>query len=332
MSLRRILPLVLALGPIGVAASSASSSIGVRNAPGIQIIPADEVLRDHVEVSPDGAHWFVHPGGARAKLVLTTSHPEILNPGDGSFHPADPHEVARAVESLPAALIGRLQIQIYLLPFPRSGLLSSSADDQGIYLTPGVRQYTSAQIHFLVGHELGHSYHRAYLPDTEPEGWDRYFELRGITDRDRFAPDAEHAFRPHELFAEDFRVLFAGALGSGDGNVENREVARPSAVPGLSRFLAGLSGNATESIEWLAYPNPLRPGDRLYLRGGELETADARVFDASGRQVASFPLRREPYGEWSAMPEELRELKTGAYWLRLRGTRTMFTVPLRWIR
>src|SRR5690606_13799689 len=156
-----LLALLLSVGP-------ASGAIVMRNAPGIQVIPPDEVMRDHVRTA-DGKLWFFHPDGTGAPLVLSTDDPEILNPGDGVFHPADLAEVVRAIETFPTHLIGDLHVRVFILPYPRSGLRSSSADDHGIYLTPGVREYTAAQIHFLVGHELGHSYHRTYLPDSERE-------------------------------------------------------------------------------------------------------------------------------------------------------------------
>jgi hypothetical protein len=325
---------LLILVPIlAAAARPASAALELRNAPGIQVIPADEVLRDYVRPSADGGLWFFHPDGTGTPLVLSTADPQISNPGDGSFHPADETEVVRAIEMIPASLIGDLQVRVFILPYPRSGLLSSSADDHGIYLTPGVREYTAAQIHFLVGHELGHSYHRAYLPDSKAGGWDRYRELRGITDRERFASHADHAFRPHEIFAEDFRVLFAGTLGRGDGNVENREVARPQGVQGLSSFLAGLSGISGDVVEWLAYPNPLRRGDQLRLRGrGTPPASDAVLLDVSGREVASLPIVAGLAGEWNVEASQLQRLASGAYWLRISGTRTSVTVPLRWVR
>lgn len=330
---RSLRPLLWALLSLLAGASRpAEGAVGVRNAPGIQVIPADEVLRDHVHTSQDGRLWFFHPDGTSTPFVLSTADPEILNPGDGSFHPADLTEVVRAIEMIPASLIGDLQVRVFILPYPRAGLLSSSADDHGIYLTPGVREYTAAQIHFLVGHELGHSYHRAYLPDAEADGWNRYRELRGITD-DRFASNADHAFRPHEIFAEDFRVLFAGALGRGDGNVENREVIRPEGVHGLSKFLAGLSGNSIDAVAWLAYPNPLRRGDPLRLRGdAQLAAADAVLLDVSGREVASLPIVPGLAGEWNVEASQLERLSSGAYWIRIRGARSSVTVPLRWIR
>src|SRR5690606_41677 len=281
----------------------------------------------------DGKLWFFHPDGTGAPLVLSTDDPEILNPGDGVFHPADLAEVVRAIETFPTHLIGDLHVRVFILPYPRSGLLSSSADDHGIYLTPGVREYTAAQIHFLVGHELGHSYHRTYLPDSEREGWDRYRELRGITDRGRFSPHADHAFRPHEIFAEDFRVLFAGALGRGDGSVENREVTRPEGVHGLSSFLAGLSGNGEETAQWLAFPNPLRRGDQLRLRGvGALAVTDATLLDVSGREIASLAISPGFAGEWNIEASQMQKLASGAYWLRIDGARSSVTVPFRWIR
>ncbi|MCA9727198.1 MAG: hypothetical protein KC729_05895 [Candidatus Eisenbacteria bacterium] len=311
---------------------TASAALWVSHAPGIEVFPAEEVLRDRVYEAGDGSLWFRGPTGESA-LVSSTADPQILNPGDGAFHPVDAQEVVRALESLPAELLRGLDVQIFVLPYPRSGLLSSSADDHAVYLSPGVLEYSGAQVHFLVGHELGHSYHRAHLPDSDTTTWERYREIRGITDEDRFRADAEHADRPHEIFAEDFRVLFSGDWGRGDGSVENRDIAPPGAVDGLAVFLRGLSAEgAAEPLTWRAYPNPVQPGDGLHLRGSGSTISEALLFDAGGRRVAAMQVQPSAAGEWMLETPELGRLHPGAYWLRILVDDRPVTVAVRWIR
>jgi hypothetical protein len=303
----------------------------VNSAPGITIIPADEVLETCVEPGPDGRLWFSYPTGHRVPLVTSLEDPEVLNQGDGEFHPIPVAPVLSAIEELPRELVADLRVRIYLLPYPRSGLLSSSADDHGVYLSPGVLDYSPAQIHFLVGHELGHSYHRTFLPESDPEGWQRYRQIRDIVDPVRYRAGADHANRPHEIFAEDFRYLFGGPLARGTDGIENGALDLPDRVPGLMRFLRGLSGAAPEALTWIVFPNPSSGVDVLRLRGRDGEVAEVAVFDAAGRMRASLPARPDGSGAWILETTGLRALESGAYWLRV-GDGTEVTVPLRWIR
>jgi hypothetical protein len=221
-------------------------------------------------------------------------------------------------------LLSGVRVKVFLLPYPRSGMLGSSADGLAIYLTPGVRSYTPAEIHYLVAHELGHAFHRQYVPYGDA-AWDRYRERRGIEDAERFAFDGAHAYRPQEIFAEDFRVLFGGTLARGDGGIENPEILRPDEVPALAEFfLDFLHGEEPTTPVDLAlvsasslrvFPNPVSPGGTLTLRGSVVAgPKSAAVFDVSGRRIGA--VRFTDVGqEWSGSLE--RTLAPGAYWLRL---------------
>jgi hypothetical protein len=75
------------------------------------------------------------------------------------------------------------------------------------------------------------------------DSWNEYRRIRGITDESRFNELASHAYRPREIFAEDFRVLFGGAAAYFGGSIENPEIARPESVAGLENFFARVTGS-----------------------------------------------------------------------------------------
>ena len=315
-----------------------SATAGVlADLPGIDLIGVEEVLAEYTATSSDGELVFRQADGAWVRLVTTTEDPEIRNSGEGAFFPASISEVETAIRAIPSELLTDVRVKVFLLPYPRSGMLGSSADGLGIYLTPGVRAYTRDEIHYLVAHELGHAFHRVHMPYGD-RAWDRYRQLRGLGDAERFSFDGPHVDRPQEIFAEDFRVLFGGAFARTDGSIENAALLRPEEVPGLAQFFLGFleggeptppSGLAVASDPPLrVFPNPVSPGGRLTLRvPAGVEVRSALVFDASGRRVGS------------ASPETSRaeaalvlepSLPPGAYWLRLdlMGSATR-TIPIR---
>jgi hypothetical protein len=324
--------------------------------PAIRIIPASEVMRDHTEAAADGSLSFIDPMGVRWPLAASTADPVIANPGDGSFHPVEEAPVLSLLETIPAVFLASLSIEIYILPYPRVGSLSSSADSRAIYLSPGTYSYTPEQIASLVSHELGHAVQRALLPDSDLSGWAAYAALRGIQDDTIFRADARHADRPHEIFAEDFRVLFGGDLAAGDGSVENHVVDPPNAVPGLAAFIYGLAGGKPApnppapqaevlATNWTVSPNPSRVGQPIVLRPpaatalgsgrDRVGTGPVTVFvyDAGGREVC----RQEVSSLDGPIPVPSRDLSgpglaAGAYWVRLVASAQPgrpVTVPLR---
>jgi hypothetical protein len=321
------------------------SALSLPAAPGIQVIGPDEVLRDHTSQLPTGELVFRESSGALVRFIVSIEDPQILNRGDGAFHPADEAAVYVSLQDLPARCLQPLQVDIYLLPYPRAGRLSSSADWRAIYLSPGVRDYDGDQVAFLVTHEIGHIFHRHFMPDSSLGLWAEWAALRGVTDSSIFNENAMHAFRPHEIFAEDFRVLFGGPAARGNGAIENPELPTPYAVPGLREFYERLAGGRnTAAVTALTIsPNPIRAGRILTLRVSETDRAmpgcpSASLVDVSGRVVADLAFRPAGGVGYVASLENAGgsggRPAAGAYWLRVmtRFGSAPTVVPIRILR
>lgn len=309
---------------LALALPAAAAPLAVPGAPGIHLLTSDEILSARTERTSTGDLLFQDANGARIRFITSPSDPQIQNPGNGAFHPVDPSAVMDALAEIPQEFLAGLQVDIFLLPYPRSGMLSSSADSRAIYLTPGVLPYEPYQIHFLLAHEMGHCVHRALLPDGNETGWAEWAALRGVTDPAIYNAQSAHADRPHEIFAEDFRVLFGGALARQDGSIENRHLASPQSIPALAGFYRGLAGALPADLAsgWSVYPNPARLGRQLTLRApsgrsdidGDLQ---AELFDASGRSAGRVSLTRISTTEWSIPAALDASLASGVYWLRM---------------
>ena len=198
--------------------------------PRLAIHDAAETLRDWCVTDAQGLLWLVLPGGARYELVTSVSDDVITNPGDGSFHPFDALEVRTALATVSYPL-DDVVADVFILPYPRRADLGSAAGPGLILLSPGVYPLPSTQQHAEAVHELGHVVQHAHLPDADTDGWSRYRTLRGIEDTSVYYDEAEHADQPHEIFAEDFRALFGGALANTSGTIENAALTPPAEVP-----------------------------------------------------------------------------------------------------
>lgn len=338
---------VLAVSVLLPAGSVGATSLP--SAPGIRIIDSDEVLSSHTEPLPPAGLVFREASGALVRFILSVEDPEIRNRGDGAFHPADEATVCRSLQEVSPEWLRPLRVEIYLLPYPRSGFLSSSADSRAIYVSPGVREYDADQVAFLITHEIGHIFHRRLMPDSVAALWAEWAALRGTADVLIFNDGAAHAYRPHEIFAEDFRVLFGGSTARGNGTIENPELALPDAVPGLRDFYERLLG-ATPSpavARASVSPNPVRAGQVVVLRlpGGERMMSggvNARLLDVTGRVVADVAFRPAGGVALSASlgnvggPDggPVGGLAAGAYWLRVttRAGAPPEIVPIRILR
>jgi hypothetical protein len=317
--------------------------LSIPGAPGIRVFSPDEVMQQHTQDSPTGELLFQDAAGVKVRLITSTADPEINNSGSGSFFPADEALVLDALSAIQPEFLTSLQCDIYILPYPRSGMLSSSADSRAIYLSPGVHAYEPWQIEFLVAHEIGHCVQRTAFPDTDTAGWERWAALRGTTDKTLFSATAAHAFRPHEIFAEDFRVLFGGSVARRDGSIENQELTSPESVPGLRELYLARAGlqPARALAAWTLFPNPARLGQSLTLRApsGWESRGDrdlqAALYDLTGRRVREVSLRATASSQWIAQIDEQGgspALPTGSYWLRVAAsnpTATPVTVSVR---
>lgn len=319
-----------------LAPSTCRAEWPVADAPGVTVISPSEVLSEFTHNALDGALLFEEPGGALVRLITSTDDPQIANPGDGSFHSADVAAVIAAVESLPASFTAPLLAQVFILPYPRAGMLSSSASDHAIYISPSVYPVDDGPaLRALIVHELGHVIDRQLLSD-HPEMWETYVDLRGIGDASIYHPAAMHAYRPAEIFAEDFRVLFGGDLASAP-SIENPDLVSPELVPGLYDWFLSLvpqfvaTSSVAERVEmagFRVFPNPLRGGSTVTLEWvGPTEVSDevsdeesgvdgdfpAALYDAAGRVVHELTFASRDRGRWTAT---VPSLAAGSYWMR----------------
>ncbi len=283
-----------ALGLLGTAIGTALLVVAAHgselpacgDASGFNIHGPQETLRDYC-VAEEGRLWLVLPGGARYELVTSTSDPAIANAGDGDFLPFDETQVRAALAVASYPMTG-VSADVFLLPYPRRLGLDSAAGPRLILLSPGVRPLTVEHQHAEFIHELGHVVQYARMPDAAADAWTRYRELRGIADASVYHASAPHADRPHEIFAEDFRALFGGALANYSGSIENATLAAPSNITGLSDFIRDLAGapDPRAGRALACFPNPSSEAVS-FARGGAAAAA-LDLYDLAGRRVATL--------------------------------------------
>lgn len=322
--LRRLRALVV---PVAVLASwilpAAASALPL----GVRIMDAPRVLAEHSVADDSGNLYLRDAQGQLRPFITSASDPAIPNAGDGAFHAASADLVERALDRIDPRFIRNMAFDVYILPYPVTDPMGSWAAEHTIYVSPGVREMTEEQVHFLISHEAGHLVHRTFLPDSDVEGWSLYRELRGITDSTRYSEQAPHRDRPHEIFAEDFRILFGSDLGAAYASAENDDLADARSVPGLREFFLQRSGIVENSGTALACgPNPFRPGRVMTLRTDAVGPADVALYDVTGRQVRSFEGIQLSGGgtarfTWDGRDDAGADLPAGTYFVRV-ATRT----------
>jgi hypothetical protein len=214
------------------AAVSGIERFTLANGLSVTIYSADHLLEELTTVDGEPA---IRLDDERVIPVLTDiADPSIVNKGDGRFHPFPLELVVSSLEALEHPSMG-VSVTIYLLPFPRRGVMASSTVGAEVFLSPHVLPIDRTSAAYIIAHEMGHAFHNAFLGE-DSEKWERYRRLRGIGDESRFSADASHPYRPQEIFAEDFRVLFGGPDAHFGGHVENPELPNPAFVRGLSYF------------------------------------------------------------------------------------------------
>lgn len=293
---------------------------------GVVVHTPDEILAQQTVVS-NGKTFFQDEEGTVWELVTDIHDAAISNPGAGGFYPADREIVMDAVRAIRYP-IKNLDVHVYLLPFPRRGLLRSSATKNAIYVSPGVAPYPETQLHALIAHELGHVVHRAYLLDSDHNGWDAYRSLRGIEDEGVYYESAQaHKNRPHEVFAEDFRYLFGGDLANYSGGIENPDLALPNQVIGLERFLMNLAGTASTGYDVYTpamlqlSPNPTFGSTAVLAKQAGIAasvTSDLYVYDVNGRRVASKPNLSGAALTWDGTLSDGNRATPGIYFVEVR--------------
>jgi hypothetical protein len=308
-------------------APRAAAALELRLANGITAtVHAPDDLLDQRIVVERGRTWLLAGPGLRYELVTDIRDPIIANKGDGAFHPMSVGAVVAALEEIRHDDAG-LELEVFVLPYPRRAILDSSARRGMILLSPGVRPVSEFATHFTVAHEIGHVYQYAWMPDADTEAWRRYSALRGIEDGSVYSHGGSHENRPHEIFAEDFRYLFGGERANYSGTIENAELQLPGAVAGLESFvreLAGGRGPRPARAVLTGTPNPFNPGTEIRVAFDPeppAGRATLQVIDIRGAVVRALydgvPAARELRLAWDGRATDGRPIASGIYFARL---------------
>jgi hypothetical protein len=318
VSVAAVAALFALAGPCGFSSPALANEVGgSASGSGVRVHDPEETLRDYCTTDVDGRLWLQVPGGGRFELVTSTGDAAIANPGDGSFHTFDIVQVHSALAAVRFPLDG-LDVEIFLLPYPRRGAFESGAGRGIILLSPGVLPLSAEQQNSELVHELGHVVQYQWMPDGDAH-WSDYRRRRGIEDPSRYSATSIHADRPHEIFAEDFRALFGGALANYSGSIENADLTYPTQVSGLAEFMRGLPADAARAGLQVRGSNPSR-GAAQFARAGAASAA-LDLYDVAGRRIATLApsaLGSETRWSWNGTDETGRRVPAGLMLARVR--------------
>lgn len=291
-------------------------------------IYSSEMLKSRLELR-DGSAVIPLDGFRELSVITDISDPAITNKGDGSFHPFDERAVIEALAGVSHPAV-RLAVTVYVLPYPRRSVLVSSTTGREIFLSPHVLDINPAVAAYIITHELGHVFHNVYLPDGT-RGWNDYRGLRGIGDDAVYSESAAHAYRPKEIFAEDFRVLFGNENAAWDGQIENPALPSPVMVAGLEPFMRNLGSGiryAREAIVATSYPNPFNPDTEIRLTVPDDVLASAapvsvRIYDVRGALVqelySGVPRSAELVVRWDGTDRSGNTVASAQYFARINA-------------
>lgn len=334
-------------------AAEISQTYSLENGIVAHIYTPESIIENMTKRDDTGRLIFIVPDGLSYVLIEDISDPAITNKGDGSFHPLKPEAVLEALGEIDVA--GKwmgLDVEVYLLPYLRSGCLASSAKSNMIFLSPGVVEINEYAQAYITTHELGHVYQNKYLADDDTERWTTYLTLREVYGDPDYCATACHMNRPKEIFAEDFRFLFGGAKSNYSHSIENPYLPLPDAVEGLKNFIAALvpfdiaSGSHDlpdppgDILSVSNYPNPFNPQTTIHVRlsGGSRNArqVDCTVYAVDGTVVRRLYGRRVTGTEieisWDGTNDNGMAVTSGIYLYRIRCESDHFTGKMLLVR
>ena len=215
----------------------------------------------------------------------------------------------------------------------------SSTSGSEIFLSPHVLEIHPAVSAYIVAHELGHAFHNKYMPENTG-AWSDYRSVRGIEDTYAYSESGPHAYRPKEIFAEDFRVLFGGDEATWDGQIENPDLVTPSLVAGLKPYFDEIGGTrvyARATVTASSYPNPFNPATQILVNVPR-EVLDAghemsvRIYDVRGALVKEvfngYPSSDAMRVRWDGTDRSGNSVASAQYFAQIRAGDHKATVKL----
>lgn len=299
----------------------------------VTVYTPEGILSEMTQRDASGNLVFYPEGGGCYYLIEDITSPVIVNKGAGEFFPMREEVVLDALREIDVD--GRMvdmDIDVYILPMPRLYYMSSTSTGCRIFLSPGVWEVSASTVASVVTHEFGHCFQKAYLPDSDEEGWAIYLGMRGILDDPVYTERAIHMNRPSEIFAEDFRILFGGELAVYPGMIENPNLVQPTEVEGLETFIASLAGDAVVPVHSGGgviasvgnYPNPFNPVTtiRADFNGPVIgRDVSVRIYAADGslvRDLWSGTISQQTFEKtWDGMNDHGVRAASGIYFYRV---------------
>jgi hypothetical protein len=319
-------------------AAGENSLLRLENGLEIRLFTADDVMA-MTGKDQEGRLILRLSDGTTYQLIEDILDPQIVNRGDGSFHPMSADWIIEALAQVDVA--GEdvdMHVEIYVLPLPRSGILASSACGERIFLSPGVREIDRCLAAFTATHELGHVFQRHFAPEESGGAWREYLRLRGLEDTAVYSADAPRASRPAEIFAEDFRYLFGGSEARHTGGIENQDLPLPDEMDGIEEFFAALVAPAQLADNARAgaapftlsnYPNPFNPSTtiravfngRAPLNTGEIDVSVYRVDGSLVRRISGGTISGDEFSvRWDGRDDRGNAAPSGVYFYAVRSS------------
>jgi hypothetical protein len=283
--------------------------------------PAAETVVGDIHIyGPDEVLDFCSPSGGETRMTFPGARSWVLLDGWEDYHAMPAEQVVGAAEAVTFPM-DWLRVNVLILPGPRLGLPNSSSEGDVVFLSPGRVPYREEHVHYTLTHEIGHVVHHLLMPDYREDLWRAYAEIRMVEYSDP-ASLQPHASRLHEIFAEDFRVLFGGEISRCGGEVENHDIARPDEVEGLRDFFLSLVDGHGADGRIVAYPNPFESNMVVRLAGSHEDAglSEVAVVDVLGRTVRVI---RPSYGDrlrvvWDGRDTQGRVVAPGVYMVTAR--------------